>query len=327
MNRIHTIINVTKNYLSKIDLKVYFICVLIATFIWLMMKLSDGYSKEIEVPIQYVSIPKGMILVNQPVNVLKVPVESQGFQMVTIALRNNKKVKVELSNLHLRRTKYKRWVASVAAKSFNVEISSQLGIELASANVQPDSIFFVFDSLLTKEVPVIVESRISYLEGNTLYGDIQLSPSKVQISGPALSIESIKSIRADSLIMERVSEGFSQNLKLKSPGDLIKLNPQNVMVSGNVTKFSEFTVELPIKIETNVSNLKIKLFPPKAKLRYSIPIPEYNNITDSSFQLSVSIDSLDILKYNFLIPKITKQPKFVRSTYLDVDKVEFIILK
>lgn len=327
MNQIQYILNKIRRYLTKIDMKVYFVCVLIATFIWLMMKLSDGYSKEIEVPLKYVNAPKGMILVNEPVSTLKVHVESKGFQMVTIALRNNKQVKVDLKNLSLRRTKYKRWVASIAAKSFGAEITNQLGVELASSDVQPDSVFFVFDSLITKEIPVKIESRVSYVEGNTLYGDLKVSPSKILVTGPALSLRSIKAITADSLVMEHVSEDFSQNLKLQSPGEFIELNPRNVEVSAKVTKFSEFSKEIPLTINTNVPNLKIRLFPAKVKITYSIPIPEFDNITDSSFQVMVVIDSLDILKKSILIPKISKQPNFVRSSYLDVDKVEFIILK
>jgi len=327
VNKIQEILGYIKAYISKIDLKVYFICVLIATFIWLMMKLSDGYSKEIEVPIKYTNAPAGMILVNKPVNLLKVHVESQGFQMMAIALRNNKQVKVDLRSIPLRRTPYKRWVASIPASSFTAEITNQLGVELASSDVQPDSVFFVFDSLVVKELPIKVNARLSFVEGNTLWGEIQLSPPTVQVTGPALSLKSINFIASDSLILEQLNKDFEKVIKLKSPREYISLNPTNVKVSAKVTKFSEFSQEVPISVKTNIPNLKIKLFPPKAKITYSIPIPEYDNINDSSFKVIVNIDSLDILTKKVLIPQIIKQPSTVRSAFLDVDKVEFIMMK
>ena len=327
VNRVQEILGSIKRYLSKMDLKVYLVCVLIATFIWLMMKLSDEYSKEIDIPIHYTNYPEGMILVNKPVASLKVQVESQGFQMMTVALRNNKQVRIDLSKIELRRTRYKRWVASIPSRYFSSDISTQLGVDPIGSRIKPDSIFFVFDSLITKEFPIKINSKISFVEGNTLWGDLIIEPKKVQVTGPALTVKSLKSISADSLILEHVSEGFSRVLKLKNPNKYLKLNPSNVKVSAKVTKFSEFSSEVPLIIESSVPGLKVKTFPSRVKIIYSIPIPEYGNISDSSFVVVVHIDSLDILKGNHLIPKIMRKPSFVRAAYLNVDKVEFIMLK
>ena len=327
MNKLQQIINLLKKHLATIDLKVFIVCMLIATFIWLMMKLSDGYSKEIEIPIHYSNYPEGMVLVNKPISSLKVNVESQGFKMMTIALRNNKQVRIDLSEIELHKTKYKRWVASIPSHLFAAEISNQLGVGPIDSKVNPDSIYFVFDSLLTKKLPVRVKSKLSFVEGNTLWGDILVEPAMVEVTGPALKLNSTKFIIADSLILEQISGDFSKKLKLRKPGDLVIMNPTNVTVSAKVTKFSEFTSEVPLRVQTDVPNLKIKLFPAKVKINYSIPIPEYENISDSSFVVVVHIDSLDVLKGNYLIPKLIYKPSFVRSASIDVDKVEFIILK
>lgn len=327
MNKLQQIINLLKKHLATIDLKVFIVCMLIATFIWLMMKLSDGYSKEIEIPIHYSNYPEGMVLVNKPISSLKVNVESQGFKMMTIALRNNKQVRIDLSEIELHKTKYKRWVASIPSHLFAAEISNQLGVGPIDSKVNPDSIYFVFDSLLTKKLPVRVKSKLSFVEGNTLWGDILVEPAMVEVTGPALKLNSTKFIIADSLILEQISGDFSKKLKLRKLGDLVIMNPTNVTVSAKVTKFSEFTSEVPLRVQTDVPNLKIKLFPAKVKINYSIPIPEYENISDSSFVVVVHIDSLDVLKGNYLIPKLIYKPSFVRSASIDVDKVEFIILK
>jgi YbbR domain-containing protein len=268
-----------------------------------------------------------MVLVNKPISSLKVKVESQGFQMMTIALRNNKQVRIDLSKIELHRTPYKRWVASIPSHLFANEISTQLGVDPIGSKVRPDSIYFVFDSLITKTLPVVIKSKLSFMEGNTLWGDLVVDPKMVEVSGPALKLNSTKFVVADSLILEQIGEDFSKKLKLLKPGNLVSMNPTNVTVSAKVTKFSEFTSEAPLRVQTNIPDLKIKLFPPKVKITYSIPIPEYDNISDSSFIVSVNIDSLDVLKGSFLIPKIVRKPDVVRSAYLDVDRVEFIIIK
>ncbi len=327
MSRFQTILSLIKDFFSRMDLKVYLVCVLIATFIWLMMKLSEGYSKEIEVPIHFSDFPKGMVLVNKPVAKLKVRVESQGFKMMTVALRNNRRVRIDLAKLELRPTRYRRWVASIPSNLFSYEISSQLGVDQIESNIKPDSIYFVFDSLMSKSIPVKVGSNLSFLEGNTLYQGLKIDPPEVMITGPALAVNKLKFVYADSLILDHIDEDFKKNLKLSTTNKLIKINPSSVDVSGKVAKFSEFSSIVPLYVHTDIPNLKIRTFPAKIKITYSIPIPEYENISDSSFVVSVEVDSMDVLKNNHLIPKIIHQPDFVKSAFLDVDKVEFIILK
>ena len=327
MNKVQEILTKVKLYLSKIDLKVYFICVLIATFIWLMMKMSDGYSKEIEVPIHYANYPKGMILVNKPTSSFKVQVESQGFKMMTIALRNNKQVFLDLSKVELRKTKYKRWVASIPSYLFSYEISNQLGVDPIGDNVKPDSIFLVFDSLISRDLDVKLDAKLSFVEGNTLNGEMVIEPSKVQVTGPALAVNAMKFVQADSLVLEHIGHDFEKHIKLINNNKLIKYNPENVLVKAKVTKFSEFSSRVKLMVESDVPNLKIKTFPETVKLTYSIPIPKYEKISDSSFVVMVHIDSLDVLKGNQLIPKIVRMPDFVKSIHMDVEKVEFIILK
>jgi len=327
MNRFQNILNTVKNYISKIDLKVYFVCMLIATFIWLMMKLSDGYSKEIEVPIHYANFPKGMILVNKPTSSFKVQVASQGFQMMTIALKNNKQVRLDLSKLELHRTRYKRWVASIPSQLFAYEISNQLGVDPIDSKVKPDSIFFVFDSLITRKLDVNLDAKLSFVEGYTLNGGLVIEPAKVQVTGPALVVNAMKFVKVDSLVLEHIDKDFEYRLKLSTSNKLVRLNPENVQVKAAVTKFSEFSSKVLLIVESEVPNLKIKTFPSYVNLTYSIPIPEFDKISDSSFVVMVHIDSLDVLKGNHLIPKIIRKPDFVKSVYMDVDKVEFIILK
>jgi len=327
MNRFQFTLKLIKDFFSRMDLKVYLVCVLISTFIWLMMKLSDGYSKEIEIPVRYSEFPKGMILVNKPVSKLKVRVESQGFKMVTIALRNNKRVYINLDKLELRPTRYKRWVASIPSRFFSYEISSQLGVDPIGSNIKPDSIYFVFDSLISRILPVKVNAKLSYTEGYTLYQNLIINPPKVSVSGPALAVNKLKYVEADSLILEHIDKDFKKSLKISTTNKLIKLNPASVDVSGHIAKFSEFSSTVPLLVHTNIPNLKIRTFPSKVKITYTIPIPEYKNISDSSFVVAVEVDSMDVLKNNQLIPQIIHKPDFVKSAILDVDKVEFVVIK
>jgi len=327
VNRFNQIWQLLRNSLSRLDLKVYLICVLISAFIWLMMKMSDEYSKEIEIPIGYSDYPPGMILVNKPVSALKVQVESQGFKMMTIALRNNKKVHIDLSKLELRRTKYKRWVASIPSYLFSYDISSQLGVDPIGDNIKPDSIYFVFDTLVTKKVPVKVNSRLSFVQGATLYRKLEIDPPKVEVTGPALAVKRMKYVATDSLVLERLDKSFTRKLKLRTENKLIKLNPATVIVKGAVAKFSEFSTTVPLVVETNIPDLKIRTFPSRVKVTFSLPIPDYERISDSSFVVAVSVDSMDILTKDHLIPRIVRKPEYVKSAFLNVDKVEFIILK
>jgi len=325
-NKVSEAVQYLRNILSKIDLKIYAICVLIASFIWLIMTLSDNYTKRIEFPVSYTNFPKGMILVNNPSTEISFDVKSQGFELASVSIANRDSIRIDLSSVKFRKTKYNRYVAAIATRIFRYNIMNQIKVDDVGKDFKPDSLYLVFDSLVVKEIPIRINSRITYKKGYNQYGNVIISPASIKVEGPALSIKKLMFVETDSLNIQQLSSDVSKELKLKKSDKYLTYHVSTVNVSIKTEKYSEFSVWVPVGIISNVPNLKVKTFPSKVKLTFSMALPDFKLLNDSSFSVAVQLDSLDLLQQNKLIIKLVKKPNGVGYTDMNAETVDYILL-
>jgi hypothetical protein len=268
-----------------------------------------------------------MILVNQPHGYISVDVKSQGFALASASLSEREFVDIDLSKIELKKTKYNRYVAAVATRAFRYEIMSQLNVDDVGKEFKPDSIYFVFDSLISKTVPVKLSAKINYMDGFAQYGLAQIDPKSVIVKGPALSVRKISFVNTDSLFMTGINENISKELGLQFSDPLITSETKLVKVNVATEKFSQFTAMVPIQVNSNVPNIKVKTFPSKVKISFQMALPDYKILTDTSFVVSVRLDSLDLLQQNKLLLSVDRKPANVGSVDLSSESVEYVIVK
>ncbi len=324
-NRFTYVLAFLRNALSSIDLKVYSISVAIAFVIWLVMTMSDVYNERVEFPVTYSNFPTGLVLVNNPSSDISVDVKSQGFELASVALSEKKSVNIDLNEIKFRKTKFGRFVASVPTRSFRYNIVNQLNVDDVGKDFIPDSVFFVFDSLISKEIPVKFNSQMEYSEGYTAYGKPDISPKTVIVTGPAMDVNKVKYIETAAIKNIDVNRNFEEELSLIK-GKKLSLDQNTVIVKQAVAKYSEFSIKREVNLLSNIPNLKVKLFPKNINILFSMPLPDYKKLNDTSFALTVRIDSLDVLQKKKLLIDISSIPQGTDNIRLSSQSVEYIIL-
>lgn len=320
------IISFVRKALSSIDFKVYAICVFIASFVWLLMTLGDNYTEEIEFPVTYTNYPEGLILVSDPTTFISAQVEAQGYELATATLSNKESVKIDLSRIRLKRSPYGRYIASIPTAEFRYNIISQLNVDNVGKQFKPDSIYFVFDSLVTKKLFVKVNSKINFANGYAQYGEEQISPNFVEAQGPALLLKKMKFIYTDSIILNDVKDNIAKEVSLRITDKMISSKVKSVEVGIRTEKFSEFSFTKAVKVVSNVPKLKVKTFPSVVKITCSMALPDFKLLTDSSFQVTAILDSLNLLNDDKIILNITKKPSSAKSIRLSDESVEYVII-
>jgi hypothetical protein len=267
-----------------------------------------------------------LILVNNPSNEISFDVKSQGFELASVAIANRDSIKIDLSSVEFRKTKYNRYVAAIATRIFRYNIMNQIKVDDVGKDFKPDSLYLVFDSLITKELPIKLNSRISFQKGYNKYGDNVISPATIKVKGPALSFRKIKYIDTDSLIAVKLNSDLVKEIKLRKLDKYFSYSNNTVKVSVKTERYSEFSLWVPVNVNTNVPNLMVKTFPSKVKLTFSMALPDYKNLNDTSFKVIVQLDSLDLLQQNKLILKLIKKPEGVGYTDMNAETVDYILL-
>ena len=325
VNKLTIIWGLLKKAISTMDLKVFSISLAIASFIWLVMTMSDDYTERIEFPVNYSNFPTGLILVNNPANEISVDVKSQGIELATVALSEKKFVNIDLNKIKFRKTKFGRYVASIATKSFRYNISNQLQVDDVGKDFIPDSIFFIFDSIITKNIPVKFNCDFELADGYIEYGEPEITPSSISVTGPARDVRKLDYIITNIVKKEDVKEDYNKEVNLTTKKQ-ISYNTNKVTVVQKIAKYSEFTIKRRINVESNIDNINVKLFPQDIDVTFSIPLPDYKLLKDTAFNLKVRIDSIDILNRKKLLIDISSIPDNVDKIRMSSESVEYIIM-
>jgi hypothetical protein len=326
-NKIFHILQLVKRLVAKIDIKLYAICLVLSSLIWLVISLGDNYDKKIDFPVEYANFPPGMMLVNSPPKSFSVEVSSKGYSLASVTLNQMDPVKIDLSKIKYRRTKFKRYVAAIATKNFKYNIVSQLELDKIGDQFYPDSLYFIFDSIVNREVPIKLVSDLQFEEGYTQYKTPSIFPPKVLVTGPALTVRGLKYIETDTLSLSGLNSSASKVLALNNQDPLLKLAIQKVKVKVSVEKYSEFSVQVPVKLQSNIPNLKVKTFPAKVTITFNMTFPDYKELTDSSFKVVAVVDSLRFLQQDKLMLEVVRKPNTIGRINLSSESVEYVIIK
>ena len=324
----NTFLNILKyirKQLSKIELKVYAICVFIAAFVWLLMSLGLNYDKRIDIPVVYSNIPEGLIVMNDLPKTISVNVKSSAINLIASSLRKNKKVKIDLGKLEFNENLNGLLEATLYSSDYRYNIISQLNFSEVGREIQPAKIQLKFDVLQEKAVAINVVEQLTYKKGYIKYGEMSLFPKSVKISGPKSIVSGINSLNTKPLVMHEVSDNISTEIGLEIESDDVVYSAESVKVDLKVERYSEFSIFTPIKLNSNIKNIRAKVFPDIVEIKFSMVLPEYKKINESSFIVEAKLDSIDILMQNKLILYLAKKPEAAQDIILGTESVDYII--
>lgn len=313
--------------LSNLNLRTYIFFLVISSSIWIVMKLSDQHTKEIEVKLEYLVEPKGFMNVELPSSKLKVMATAEGFKILGISRKNKSGIKINMADLKIKKAKDNLYHAFIVSKSLLPKIEEQLGISISEENMKPDTLFFSFDLITHKKVAIEANTDIEMQQGYKLYGMPHLSLDSVKITGPKSMVDTIESIKTEPISAQDVHKSFDKEAQLVVPNKFIKLESQKINLHFEVVEFIEAKYLVPIKLKTDIPDISVQTFPAKVEVRYQVPLPLFSNIQDTSFTVIVELDSFKAFSHKKLIPKIIKHPDFIINPVLENKEVDFIILK
>ena len=111
----------------------------------------------------------------------------------------------------------------------------------------------------------------------------------------------------------------------KIPG--LKLSNREVSLKMEVSRYSEKEFTIPIKVKNLPQGVRVKLFPPAARVRVTLPLSTLSKIDVSDFSLVVDHKDILIPDLNQLDLKILKSPPSSKKIILNPKQVNYLIRK
>ena len=141
---------------------VFLLCLGISAFLWLLIKLSQEYEINVNVPVEYSNYPEDHILINKPDSVIQIRITDNGFDLIGVSLFGSpKSLKLNIPEMRTSKanSQIKQSYSLVRTKieDLNSIFNSVKNLSLLG----PDSLVLKFEKLATKDV--IVFPKIKYL--------------------------------------------------------------------------------------------------------------------------------------------------------------------
>jgi hypothetical protein len=244
--------------------KAFFICLLIASFLWLVHSLNTVYTHTLKIPVNFKNQPENKKPLFKIPEQLSLDVKASGLKLALILLnRPFKPLEIDFNTLKSV-NKNQNYVLS----SSHLNFKSIFRFETQIKHISPDTLYFSEKNGYQKKVPVKVPLFLKCKEG---YGfkTPSITPSFVTLWGDSALISNVDTIFTQALTLSDLDKSVDTQLELLKPNQQVYISSGEATVFINVAKLIEQSIYLPVTDIHNSFQQQINIFPSRIKVKFT----------------------------------------------------------
>lgn len=304
--------------------KVFISFLVVSTLIWVIITFSKTYKTEVTFPVVFNNLPQDKLLKDNKKKEVILNIRSTGINIFRAKLFG-KKINLDASNL--RKNKKGQFYFLLSKQQSKIE--NQLFSETELLSIVNDTVFLNVGQLTSKKVRLVPDININYQVGYDLLDSLKVTPDSITISGPDSQIDSITKLSLAKLSLNDVKDDINQKLEVVKPKDLknTKFSSTFAIVSGNVEKFTEGTLNIPFEIKNKPNDINIYTLSETVEVSYVVALSKFEEVTENSFLIECDYEVSKNQNLTYLIPKVIQSPDFIKSYKITPSKIDFLIQK
>ncbi len=301
--------------------KAFFICVIIASFLWLIHSLNTVYTYTFKLPVEYINVPRNKKPLIQLPEQLNVDIKASGLKiLLMLSNRPFEKLMIDFNNL-----KSINRNLNYVLSSSHLNFKNILKLETNIRHISPDTLYFVEKTGYQKNVPIKIQHSIKCKTGFSKKTAI-INPTYISIFGDTNLIKTIDTIYSQPFTVVNADQSISRNIELMKPNSNVFLSSNEANIFVEVDKLIEQTVRLPISDIHRQKAVKVNLFPSFVNVRFTSLQNSFNSVDTNLFKVLIDSDKIN--------QRTKKCSVFLGSvpgnvTIMDIEpkEVELLILK
>jgi len=315
--------NMQKSFKSNRKLHIFLLFLLLAFVFWMLIKLSRPYTSSVNVHLVYTDVPENKMLQSAPKSKVEVTLNAVGFKLLKHKF-SNREIEVSLKNIKKKTSTKYYLLSSNVLKSVDKSF-----IESNVTDISPDTLYFELGKSISKKVKVEADVSIQYKTGYHLTGELKIEPAYITVTGPKSQVDSIIYLSTKNTKLTNVYDTIDEEIAILMNDKLAKLeySATKVRIKGGVEKFTERTLEIPVKVKNVPNSYTISTFPSKVKVVFQIGLSDFNKINENDFEVICDYSIVESDAVDYLIPKINSKPNLVGSVKIVPNKIEFLLEK
>jgi hypothetical protein len=301
--------------------KAFFICLVIASFLWLVHSLNTVYTYTLKIPVVFRNLPQNKKPLAPMPEFVSIDVKASGLRLVLILLNKPfRPLDIDFNNLKSV-NRNQNYVLSAS----HLDFKRILNFETQVKHINPDTLYFSDKTGFQKNIPVKIPLYVKCAEGYG-YKRPAISPEFVTVWGDTAIMENIDTLYTQPLTLSNLNKSVNTRLELLKPDPRIYIGSGDVAVYIEVAKLVEQTIYLPVTDIHRSFKKRINIYPSRVKVRFT------------SIQNTFSAEDTSLFRATIDSEKINRQTKkcqvFVSTvpgniTLMDIEpkEVEILIFK
>ncbi len=246
------------------NLTVKVVCVLLALLLWAQAAARRDMERVVELPLQLSGLPDSLaVRRSATVSTAWVRLRDSKLQMLfhDVFVRSHGRVVIDLSR------------AEVGSYRHELSVREVLTDATPLAVVSPSTLQLRVHRKIQREVAVRVVMEGQLEDGLILAGRPEVTPSMVELVGPAPVLEALDHVNTVALKISRHGRSFSTTLDLDLPDPDVEMRPVEVDVSFSIDQIVERAFEnVPLSVLSDrFDSTRIFVEPESAQLRLRGP--------------------------------------------------------
>ena len=305
--------------------KLYYTFILfsfLSVIFWFMTKLSKEYDSSIKYPVSYINLPSNKLLQEKPSEYIDVRIKATGFKLISSKV-SPRKLTIDASNIYGKSlTNY-----YLLLSQQKLSVQKQLNTGVKVAYFIKDSVHFKLGVLNQKKVVVKLISDLLFAEGFELNNSISIQPDSILLTGPKLTLDTISFVSTGLLQKKELNVSINEFLDIKefNPDSNVSAEKDKVLITASVERFTEGSVEVPIKVINIPDGKQINTFPKFVKVTYRIALSNFNKIDSSTFLIECDYSISENNNLPYLIPKLVGSSSMIKNARISPQKIDFLI--
>jgi hypothetical protein len=301
--------------------KAFFICLLIAAFLWLAHTLNTVYTYTIKLPVTFRNMPLNKKPLMQLPDQIYADVKASGLKLSLILLsRPFQPLEIDINKLKTS-NRNQNYILSTS----QIDFKKVLNFETQIKHVSPDTLYFSEKTGFQKIVPVKIPLFIKCREGYGFRKPV-INPNFITIWGDTTVLATIDTIYTQPLTLNNLSQNVNSDIAFIRPDHDVYTSVNSAHVYIEVARLIEHTLMLPVSDVSGADRQQVNIYPSQVQVRFTSLQSAFHESDTSMFR--ARIDSRKLNRRTKKCPVyLSVVPTHVTIMDIEPPEVEILILK
>lgn len=294
---------------------------MLAFVVWLVHNLSLDYSALVQRSMIAVCEIDGHSNVCAVPSDIAASCEINGFDLLGIRMagrRHPVRIEIAREDMHHKGGDSFYMTSSDATKYFHLIFSDKARLEYFVT----DTVFFTFNSVDFKKVPVKLTANVSYKPQYMSPGGLKCSPDSVLIYGDKELIDAVDLVTTDVIRLPDVESDMYGKVDLKQIKG-VRMSEKSADYSLNVVRYVQREIRVPVKSVKVPYGVDFRVFPFATTLRYRMRFPA--DASMSGVYVAVSYDEFNRSISGKCLGEVVGLPQEVLQYELDPEVFDCLV--